>query len=344
VVRHERAYYHCDNCHKGHFPFDAANGLRRDSLSAGARPLVCLAGTLAPFRDAAEDVLGRLAGIRLGASTVRRVTEQAGAELAQRQRQGDVVAPAGPRRWDFSIEGHGHTAAYVGLDAFSVPIQGPKGAKADHRMIYAAVLYTPSKQHSHYLVDFDLASLAAQMRRAAIALGLGRANQLIAVTDAGSGLEEALRRNFWEDLLCVLDWYHACEHLHDYVKVVYGEGEPGAAWASRAKTILYEQGGTKLLEHLRGLAVPGGAEAAQEHRKLIGYFSNNEHRTDYPGYRSHGWDIGSGPTEAACKIVGARLKGSGMRWVEKGAAEVAPLRALYHSGSHAWDAFFALST
>jgi hypothetical protein len=299
---------------------------------------------LAPFRDAAQDVLLRLAGLRVSASTARRVTEQAGADLAARQRQGDVVAPAGPRRWDFTVEGHGHTAAYVGLDAFSVPIQGPKGAKADHRMIYTAVLYTPDKKHSHYLADFDLASLAAQMRLCAVKLGLGRANQLIAVTDAGNGLEEALRRNFWEDLLCILDWYHACEHLHDYVKVVYGEGEQAAAWVKQAKTVLYEQGGTKLLEHLRGLAVPGGAEAAQEHRKLIGYFSNNEHRTDYPSYRSHGWDIGSGPTEAACKIVGARLKQSGMRWVEHGAAEVAPLRALYHSGTHAWDAFFALSS
>ena len=68
---------------------------------------------------------------------------------------------------------------------------------------------------------------------------------------------------------------------------------------------------------------------AEELRKLIGYFENNEHRTDYPSYRSHGWDIGSGPTEAGCKVVGARLKGSGMRWLEEGAAQVAPLRALY---------------
>jgi hypothetical protein len=78
-------------------------------------------------------------------------------------------------------------------------------------------------------------------------------------------------------------------------------------------------------------------------RKLIGYFANNEHRTDYPGYRSHGWDIGSGPTEAACKVVGARLKGSGMRWLEEGAAQVAPLRALYQSGTDVWDAFWALA-
>lgn len=343
IVRHDRAYYHCDNCHHGHFPFDHANGLRRDCLSSGARPLVCLAGTLAPFRDAAQDVLLRLGGIRIAASTARRATEAAGAALAARQHHGDIVAPAAPRQWDFTIEGHSHTAAYLGLDAFSVPMQGPKGAKAEHRMIYTAILYTPDKKHAHYLADFDLDRLAAQMRGAAVKLGLGRANQLIAISDAGNGLEEALRRNFWEDLTCVLDWYHASEHLHGYARCRWGEGEQATAWLEQAKGILYEQGGSKLLEYLRSLTVPNNAEAAQEHRKLIGYFQNNEHRTDYPSYRSHGWDVGSGPTEAACKIVGARLKGSGMRWAEHGAAEVAPLRALYHSGPQAWDAFFALS-
>jgi hypothetical protein len=32
-----------------------------------------------------------------------------------------------------------------------------------------------------------------------------------------------------------------------------------------------------------------------------------------------------------------------MRWLEQGAAQVAPLRALYQSGAAAWDAFFALA-
>ena len=76
-------------------------------------------------------------------------------------------------------------------------------------------------------------------------------------------------------------------------------------------------------------------------RKLIGYFANSEDRTDYPSYRSHGWDIGSGPTEAGCKIIGERLKGSGMRWVEDGAATVGALRALYVSGPKVWDGFWS---
>jgi hypothetical protein len=255
-----------------------------------------------------------------------------------------VVVPAKAKPWDFTVEGHSHTVAYLGLDAFSVPMQKPGGAKAEHRMLYTAVLYTPDKSSQHYLVDFELASLAAQLRQAAIKLGLGAANQVIAISDAGNGLEEALRGNFWDDLLCILDWYHASQHLHDYAKRLHGrDAVASQAWAEQAKGILYEQGGTALLAHLRQQAAPADAEVADEWRKLLGYFEGNEHRTDYPEYRKHGWDIGSGPTEAACKIVGSRLKGSGRRWLVAGAAEVAPLRALYLSGPATWDAFWALA-
>jgi hypothetical protein len=299
---------------------------------------------LESFRDGAEDILRRFAGVRLSAATVRTTTEAAGQRLAHRQQAGDLICPQPPRPWDFHLEGHRHTAAYLGLDAFSVPMQQPGGGKADSRMLYTAVLYTPDKSASHYLVDFDLGRVAAQMRQAATRLGLGTANQVIAISDAGNGLEAALRRHFWEDLLCILDWYHASQHLHAYASCRHAaDAKAASAWVRRAKGLSYERGGTVLLAYLRRQAVPADAQVADELRKLIGYFSDNEHRTDYPEYRKHGWDIGSGPTEAACKVVGERLKGSGMRWLEGGAAEVAPLRALYLSGAHVWDAFWAMA-
>ena len=34
----------------------------------------------------------------------------------------------------------------------------------------------------------------------------------------------------------------------------------------------------------------------------------------YPEFLARGWQIGSRPTEAMCKMTTARLKGSGMRW------------------------------
>jgi hypothetical protein len=232
----------------------------------------------------------------------------------------------------------------VGLDAFSVPMQGIGASKAEHRMLYTALLYTPDKEHTRYLVDFELDALAEQVRSQARALGIAQVGDLIAIPDGGNGLEEALQRHLAENLRTILDWYHAAEHLCDFAKVWHRRDEEARrAWQQHVQGILYEQGGEALLTHLRAIVLPPGtsAEVPEELRKLIGYFENNRHRTDYPSYRQKGWDIGSGPTEAGCKSIGERLKGSGMRWSEEGAAPVAALRALYVSGGKVGDGFWS---
>jgi hypothetical protein len=315
-----------------------------DEISPGLTPLVCLAGTLPPFADAAQDVRKRFAGVRTSASTVLRCTEASGERLRAQQKEGRMVepTPAEPA-WTRTREA-GRPAAYVGLDAFSVPMQGPGAGKAEHRMLSTALLYTPDKEPTRYLVDFDLEALAQQVRWQAQACGVSRVEDLIAVADGGNGLEEALQRHLAENLTTILDWYHAAEHLCQFAAVGRGGDEAARqSWEQEAKEILYEQGGDALLTHLRAVTLPPrtSAEVHEALRKLLGYFENNRHRTDYPTYRQQGWDVGSGPTEAGCKIIGERLKGSGMRWVEDGAATVAALRALYVSGGKVWDGFWA---
>jgi hypothetical protein len=342
-VKVKRAYYYCGRCKQSFLPYDEVLGLV-DEISPGLMPLVCLAGTLLPFVDAAEDVLKRFAGVRVSASTVLRSTEGAGERLRAQQKEGRMVQPTvAEPKWK-EPRSDGQPAAYVGLDAFSVPMQGANAGKAEHRMLYTALLYTPQKEHTRYLVDFELDTLAEQVRSQARAVGLGQVSELIAVTDGGNGLEEALQRHLADNLTTILDWYHAAEHLCDFARVWHGRDEAARQqWSQEAKGILYEQGGDALLTHLRALELPPrtSAEVHDELRKLIGYFENNRHRTDYPTYRKNGWDIGSGPTEAGCKIIGERLKGSGMRWVEDGAATVAALRALYVSGGNLWDGFWS---
>jgi len=342
-LRIQRAYYYCGRCRQSFIPYDDVLGLV-DEISPGLMPLVCLAGTLLPFADAAEDVLKRFSGVRVSASTVLRCTEAAGERLRAQQKEGRMVRPMQVEPKWTTPRAAGQPAAYVGLDAFSVPMQGVGASKAEHRMLYTALLYTPEKEHTRYLVDFELDALAEQVRSQTRALGIAQVSDLIAVTDGGNGLEEALQRHLAENLTTILDWYHAAEHLGDFAKLWHArDAEACAQWREEAIGLLYEQGGEALLLHLQALELPPGtpAEIQEELRKLIGYFENNRHRTDYPSYRQKGWDIGSGPTEAGCKIIGERLKGSGMRWVEDGAATVATLRALYVSGGKLWDGFWS---
>ena len=337
VVR--RAYYYCQRCHQSYCPYDEVLGLD-DEISPGLRPLVCLAGTLLPFADAAEDVLRRFAAVRVSASTVLRCTEAAGERLRAQLKEGRMVRPTQPEPgWTAAGEG-GQPKAYVGLDAFGVPMQGPGASQAEHRMMYTALPYTPDKKHTRYPVDFEPETLAEQPRSLAGACGVGRVEELVAIADGGNGLEEAPQRHLAERLATVLDWYHAAEHPCDFAAVLYVRDETArSAWAHQAKGILYEQGGEALLTHLHALALPSGTrvEVREELRKLIGYFENNRHRTDYPTYRARGWDIGSGPTEAGCKIIGERLKGSGMRRVEEGAAAVRPPLCVKWAASWNWS-------
>lgn len=51
----------------------------------------------------------------------------------------------------------------------------------------------------------------------------------------------------------------------------------------------------------------------------------------YPEFTTKGWQIGSGPTEAACRTLTARLKGLGRRWDASNAEAVMALEALNQS-------------
>jgi hypothetical protein len=59
---------------------------------------------------------------------------------------------------------------------------------------------------------------------------------------------------------------------------------------------------------------------------------------DYPVFIEQGLDIGSGPTEAFCKILTRRLKGGGMKWDWPNAEAMMALTAM--DQSHLWEAYW----
>ena len=309
---------------------------------------MALAGALAPFKQA-EDVLRRSAGLRLSASTCRRITEAAGDRLRQQQVAGVVALPGRPAAWDLSLpERDGRsfpgTVAYLGLDAFAVLTRPAKGRPLEWRMLYVGLLYDPHKQHTVYVTDLGFEVVAARLRGYAVAFGLKGAEVLVAITDGGNGLERVLRQNVSGALEFVLDYWHEVQRLHKLAGLWHPADSPAAAaWVEQAKGILWEQGGEALRRHLEALRLPEGAdqELVEELRRRISHYRDNARRADYPNHRAKGWDVGSGPTEAGCKVMQGRLEGAGMRWGVAGSERVGALKALYASGEGPWDAFWA---
>jgi hypothetical protein len=351
----DRAYYLCPACHAGHCPVDAALGFSDRRLTRAAEELATLAGTVGSFADGAKKFLPKMSGLRLSESTVERTTEDAGQRLGKLLDDGHTLGKAVD--WQWNHDAKGQTVAYVSIDATGVGIQGEGAAKAEGRMAWVGKIYNPAappteafpKPHpssARYLAGLSsLADLGEPLRNQAAQVGMDRAQQWVAVTDCGSGVEEFLRVNF-PRAVPIADFYHVAEHLDDLAKA-WNVGDPEAAkdqgdrWSHKLK----HEGGGAILAELEALERAGRSVAAVEvHRQVTQYISNHVNRMDYPAYRAAGWQIGSGHIEAACKtVVNQRLKLSGMRWGCDGADAVCHLRALYEGEASQWDAFWERS-
>ncbi|MCP4449332.1 MAG: hypothetical protein GY811_28970 [Myxococcales bacterium] len=79
------------------------------------------------------------------------------------------------------------------------------------------------------------------------------------------------------------------------------------------------------------------SEGKEKVAAVATYLQNNLDRMDYPTYRKEGLRIGSGTVEFAnYHVTGASLKLPGMRWTERGARDMALLRADLFYGR--WEA------
>lgn len=331
-------------------PWDVALRVAGVALSPAAAEVTSLVGVQTSFAQAAEVTLKKLCGLRLSESTVERTTEGAGERLAKLQ--GDRVRLGEKHPWSWQRDAEGRTCAYVSIDATGIRQQGEGGARADGRMANVGIVYNPQNTHDgrrrtahqvRYLAGFhDLSTLAAQLRRQADEVGWNDAEVHIALSDGGAGLEEALRA-FFPQATCILDFWHAKEHLVELAGALWPDDEAQRkSWLDAQCPRLKHAGGAAVLDTLEALDVSQRSLAVQEvHRRHVGYFRNNVHRMDYPTYVERGWQIGSGPVESACKtVVGNRLKGGGMRWGEAGADHVCRLRALHLSEPNQWQAFW----
>jgi hypothetical protein len=134
--------------------------------------------------------------------------------------------------------------------------------------------------------------------------------------------------------LFILDFYHACEHVSEICKQLYGE-QTLAYWKqfNRWKDLLYEGKAAKFILELRKIRDKAVYRAKRDYLQgELNYFQEHKDRMHYDRYRQMHLPIGSGTIESACKnVVGGRMKQGGMTWSQQGAEGMLQIRSSIES-------------
>jgi len=172
--------------------------------------------------------------------------------------------------------------------------------------------------------------------------------RLVYVTDAGYHqttyfqdvlvqMENPRRAGERLEWLWIVDFYHAAQYVSQLAKVLFSEEKTQQAWARRMRRLMREKEGGVL----RVLA-----SAAQYHGKMVldkkeeeayrdayNYLLKHSNEMQYSEYKRMRLPLGSGITEAGCKVVFTqRFKASGMTWGREGGEVILRLRLAVLSG------------
>ena len=281
-----------------------------------------------PFGRAAE-VLERMLGVQVSATTARRLTEGAGATLEALQTGASCSDPE-PEE-SCAAASPGEKALVVSADGAYVPLI--KGEWAEVRTLAIGVVdphplapdeEVQTRDWSYFSRLTDAATFADLAEVETRRRGVTRAERVAAVLDGAEWLQGFIDLHR-ADAVRILDFPHAAQRLGEVADLWSQAGQPlPAGWVQQQCHCLKYEGPDGVLERLRAMAPPDAVtEAFHEH---LQYLEKRRALMDYPTSRQQGWPIGSGSVESANKrVLQARLNGAGMRWARP---HVNPMLAL----------------
>jgi len=320
----ERRYYHCAQCGAGYRPWDVAQGLGSKQQTPVVKSLICELAARLPYADTVW-ILERTTGLVVEESNAELIVAEVGGraraedELARQRAMEGEVSPE-PQQTPKSL--------YVAVDGAHAHIDG------SWHEVKVGVVYSEGGGKRYLAAREEAGQFGERVYAAAAEAGVEAASEVVALGDGAEWIWNLVATHL-PGAIEIVDYWHACEHIHEVANAYWGEGTKAASrWAERHKGRLLEEGPGPLLRSLRGLRSTT-AEGLKAVRLARGYFGRHRERMRYPQFERRGLSIGSGSVEAACKvIVGQRLRRAGMRWTDAGADHILALRCLVKSGDH----------
>ena len=348
-------------------PADELVDRRGATVTPGVREMACRVNQASMSFDKAAENLARTAQVTLSGEQLRLLVEAEGRQVLAAQQANMIDTAWTAADCEVTENGRvvpGKTRIYSGCDGVMVPIithvekqkrrtkvkekrqkcgrkRRPlpplhKGADKSWKEFKVCYFYSEDMQHQHVSVTPQNHLAAGRLlRRDADRLKFRDASERISLSDGAPWIREQYLLHFAELDGLGLDFYHLGENVHRARRKVFGEeSSEGKAWADDLMHEFKHDGYAVAWERL--VQWRATLKRSPKKRKaadtLLNYVSSREEMIQYPEFRKKEWQIGSGPTEAQCKLTVGRLKGRSRRWDRPNAAAVTALDSLERSG------------
>lgn len=136
-----------------------------------------------------------------------------------------------------------------------------------------------------------------------------------------------------------VDFFHACEYVSKLAGALLGNSQAASDWAAKQRKILRTKRGgvSRVIQSAAQQKRRSGLKGSEtDYTSALNYLKKYREHMDFAARRAAGQPIGSGITEAGCKVIfNQRLKQSGMRWHRETGQHIVDLRTANRSGL--WD-------
>ena len=294
---------------------DSKNGF---GISPLMQELMTYAGHLDCYAKS-DEILNRFLSVEVSVSQVYRVTNSVSERLREEENDGERLLAAVSKAEVLYVEADG--------SMISTREEGWKEVKLA-RLFKSSDCLNPNTesaclQQSQYVAHFgNCRDFCEKVENVIDSYGRLQ-SRLVFITDGATWIKNWIEDSYSEST-AILDYYHACEHLHDFVENGMNEDrEKRKQWFEEQKELLLESRVDQVIKNIKRAKAK-----SSEKEKLLNYYQINKERMDYKSYRQLGCGIiGSGAIESAHRtVIQRRMKLSGQHWSREGVNNMLRLR------------------
>ena len=361
----QRARGYCRRCRKWRFPADTLLGLPEEGTqSPSVQEMAALTVSKMPAAEA-EQVVERLAGVKISAATLGRAARQQGQRAQEEREQLDqkMSTPEGRTQQDKDLQLQLPLEPFtlvIELDAWNIRERDDWGQSAALR----ARGQEPSRWHWAYggtcfrlnqraqsatgrptilsrgyvMTRGGVDALKEQLWAEAMRHGLGRANEVLIVADGAVWIWNLAADRF-PGARQRVDFYHVSQHLWAVAHTLHSDDEAAArAWVQPLLAKLKADESCEVITELEELQARLEGVRAQAVEKELSYLQSHRERMDYGRAQQKGEPLGSGAMESTCRQYQCRFKRTGQFWSQTGDEALMCLETFRRNGR--WHLLF----